>query len=189
MCSQVAKYILWSLVLAAFNVCCCAVVWMLFSMADKSKPWRVLHVLLVHCTGRKFWVQLLRRCRRRFHKFRAAPDDTAIQLDKCGHSRNKRIEFVRQSSSQVPPESGHVAGENKKEVDGVDVPGDKTPEPSEEDPNSWKAVALGLNRVNTLAYLLGNAIVFALFLGPLLHRIFMYSIHNDGSSYSFALDI
>ena len=44
--------------------------------------------------------------------------------------------------------------------------------------NTWEAVAHGLNRITTVLYLLGNAIVFALYLCPLLYRIIVHSAVN-----------
>lgn len=41
--------------------------------------------------------------------------------------------------------------------------------------NSWAAVAHGLNRVAAATYLLGNVLVFACFLYPLLYRIAAHS--------------
>ena len=47
-----------------------------------------------------------------------------------------------------------------------------------ENMNSWEAVAHGLNHITTILYLLGNAIVFTLYLYPLLYRIIVHSAVN-----------
>lgn len=73
---------------------------------------------------------------------------------------------------------------NNGVVEEVEVRADSPVSPPEE-ANSWEAVALGLNRLTILFYLLGNAIVFVIYLCPLFYCIYA---HSATESYVFDIN-
>lgn len=187
---QVANYILWSLLLAAYQVCSCAIVWKLSTLPDTSKPSLLLHLLFVCFTRGTFWLQLLKRCRRRFCGPRKVSRQRAIRI--VAHTPgtesvqlqtpNERSESGYCKESTPPEEDVKVAIEEEELEDNKGVSNveeelviakyiiGKT-----QKSYSWVAVALGLNRVTTIAYLLGNALTFTFYLYPLLYRIIVHS--------------
>ena len=136
---QVAKYILWSLVLSVFHAASCALL---------MQQW---------ISPRTIWLRMQRLWRRR----RAT--------NSIG--RNTRgVEHVQVPTQNIECASPAAAGEDqhdaKEEVTVVcDV---------------WEAVPFGLNCLITAVYLLGNAIVFVLYMWPLLYRI---TSHSEATSY------
>lgn len=171
-CIQVANYILWSLLLAAFHVCACAVIWKISTLPDTSKPWHILDLLCVQCTRRSFWQCLWKLCRRRLCSPRgvrrqtsiagSTPSPESVPLQKPQvQSIAVTDEEITQTESDKKDPYGHVVAVLAKRL--------------LENGNSWEEVALGLNRITTFSYLLGNALVFALYLSPLLYRIMVHS--------------
>lgn len=68
--------------------------------------------------------------------------------------------------------------ENRNAAEEADVVPTKELLGKVDDKETWGAVAYGVNRVTTTIYLLGNVLVFALYMCPLLYRIGMYSASN-----------
>ena len=180
---QIAYYILCSLLLSAFYVSACAVMWKLYSMPTSSKPWLVFYLLFVHCMRLTFWLQLLKHCCCCcfccFCSTRKMPKEAAIRK----MSDTLKTERIRLSTKPDQTASGNNEGIERQEVDKQDVgqtkvkfgrPVGKLFERIE-NINSWKNVALGLNCLTTAFYLLGNALAFAFYLYPLLYRIIKHS--------------
>ena len=72
---------------------------------------------------------------------------------------------------EISPTSHENLDATKRELSNVwDQPPEKCV-----DLESWTAVALGINSVMNTIYIVGNLLVFALYLCPLLYRIILHS--------------
>ena len=171
---QIAKYILWSLLLAAFHVCTNAIIGKLSTLPDTSKPGHLLQLIFVHCQRRVIWLRLLNRC-----------CDWFCQRGEARYPPANRAAAAPTITQQVPLELRSEVPNDVVKNESVceTVVPEKVFEKSE-GLSSWKSVSEGLNRWFIVAYLLCNALVFALYLFPLLCRIFVQS-----SLSSYVLDI
>ena len=181
---QIARYILWSLQLAAFQVCNCAIIWKLLTLPRTSRPWHVLQILFVQSTRRKFWAQLLQKhCNRCLRETRGVNRQPALANRIASSSsyaecvgeptRETKYELAeRHIGAEIAPVKA-VIDENNAEAS---VPELKPL--TERALNSWEELAFGINRMINVIYLVGNALVFRLYLYPLLMRIIEHSANN-----------
>ena len=173
---QVANYILWSLVLAAFHVCGTGILWEIAAMPENSKPWRVLRLLFVQCTRCSFWDQLLNRLWMRLcahATVHRGPADN-LQINERGPLPSTQIHVHVPSYSEIGKIEEDAPKDNRNNVEGeAEVFEEKEDafQCSKKTLDSWEAVAFGMNRVIIAIYLLGNALVFVLFFCPLLFHM------------------
>lgn len=152
------------MVLAVLHVCTCAIMWKLSTLPATSTPWPVLQLLFVNSMRRAFWFKLMNRshCNRSLPKRNhrntnfsiiCTPDKECAQFQEA-HTATGEFDNKKNNSEEVNLKPHSFDGE---------------------DLISWVLVAHGINRLTTAAYLLGNALVFVLYLFPLLFRIFEHS--------------
>ena len=117
---QVANYILWSLVLAAFHVCGTGILWEIAAMPENSKPWRVLRLLFVQCTRCSFWDQLLNRLWMRLcahATVHRGPADN-LQINERGPLPSTQIHVHVPSSSEIGKIEEDAPKDNRNNVEG-----------------------------------------------------------------------
>ena len=173
---QVANYILWSLMLAALHVCACAIVWKLSTLPETSNPSLVLRLLFVRSMHRSFWVQFLTACR--FHRKPTsitAGSTPGAESAYCELPQRQRhnLQQVMGNGKDIQPTYADTNSTRDAEVQ-VEKHTNKSYEKVKIG-ETWEAIATGLNRLTIVSYLLGNALVFAIYLYPIFYRIIMHS--------------
>ena len=148
----------------------------IYKLPRKSKPWPVLRLLLVQSTRRTFWLQLLQRCR----ASRGDRRSSAI-----GVAEDTRApEQLQTPPISIPPAVGicdevtpadDAENEDSKEEAKTEPAVELLERAEEQQVDTWKAIALRLSGLTTAAYLLGNALLFAFYMCPLLYRIISHS--------------
>lgn len=178
---QVANYILWSLLLAAFHVCACAIVLKINSLPEESKPGFFMRLLFVNCTQLFFWLKLVQRCCCSCTARGVSQhSDISSSARAQQHTENLHMNTIHSTHEQNNKE------ENTKANEGILAANIKldTPESMQNivDKNAkllkightWNDVALGMNRLITTIYVFCNVLVFALYMIPLLFRVIHY---------------
>ena len=162
--------------LAALHVCACAIVWKLSTLPESSKPSLVLRLLFIRSMRWSFWVQFLTTYR--FH--RKPTSITARSTPGAEYAHCELLQRQRPNQQQVIGNGKDIqptyADTNSTRDDEVQV--EKLTNKSHEKVEigeTWEAIATGLNRLTIVSYLLGNALVFAIYLYPLFYRIIMHS--------------
>ena len=146
-------------------MCTNAIIGNLSTLPDTSKPGPLLQLIFVHCQQRLFWLWLLNRCCNRLCRHGVAR-----------YPPTDRTTATPTATQQVPLELHSEVPNDvvKNEFVSEKVVPEKLFEKSE-GMSSWKSVSEGLNLWFIVIYLLGNALVFAVYLFPLLCRIFVQS--------------
>ena len=137
-----------------------------------------MHTLFVRFMQCYFWLQLLQRFRRCSAPRTISPQPATSVEHTFGTEgtvwlpTESSMRHEEQLASTDADESTHT---NEREAVAAKKQSNK-----KEALNSWEAVAHGLNVIVSTIYLLANAIVFAIYMCPLLFLIFR---HNSVTSY------
>ena len=157
--------------------------WKLCILPNTSKSPRALQLLFVHCLHRTFWFQLLKGCCRFYSpsdKLRQPinyADIDRLEVELTEHLKLPiRQDLLENDQIEEITQNGHKTHEDSKQ--NVMMLKDKLLHKSEE-LETWTAVAVGINRMVNSVYMLGNVLVFSLYLCPLLYRIIVHSVVSD----------
>lgn len=172
---QLAKYILWSLLLAVYHVGACALIWKLSILSVTSKPWLVLEVLCFKCMSRAFWLRLW--------KIISWSSGKVIYQ----HTLKRDIEATK-GSVQMPDRKVLQAQANDvdfmhsdviKNVGFKDEVKSDDSNAKDKELNSWLVISRRVDLFTTAAYLLGNILAFAFYMCPILNRIIVHYSVTD----------
>lgn len=100
----------------------------------------------------------------------SVPELMPLDIDTSWQARSSAFNYV---SNEKRAE--HDAKDDKDDEEVEALAGKQLIERAEREIDSWEAVAVGLHRIITAGYLLGNASVFGFFLLPLLYRLVFHS--------------
>ena len=169
---QVSIYIFWSLLLAVFHVCACVIEWRLITMSSSSKPGYLMDMLCVRCMRRTFWLQLLHRFLRRHPSSRAiSPQPETFVTEGIVWYRTKA------ATAEMSHEDQRTATDSEKTNTTSEQETIASTKLKDEAKvlSSWEEVAHGLNLHVSAIYLFANALIFAIYMCPLLLLILEHS--------------
>lgn len=182
-----AKYILCSLLLAAFHVVACGLVWNLCTLP--SRPHRCFRFLFV-CQSPLLYFNSLVHFSRASHSEADCPKDTAFPDANQNEAPNKTLDNSTLTSLKLDnsTEELRAASAGCSNVSAVPALNpDSTPKLTSQklDPEcmvtSWPMLALAINRLISILYLLGNVTFYLLYLHPIVHRLI--DTHHDPINY------